>query len=339
MAQEPRPREHLFPRRGEPPRADLAWVERRDPPRPSQWQESERYLVDDESLTALEVALRLGDPLLVTGEPGTGKTQLAHYAARRLGLGEPLHFQVRSTTQAQELKYTFDTIAYFQAVYERRQAALAEVDGLGAPRAAREGGALPDKRPYIQPGKLWEALREGRPRVLLIDEIDKAPRDFPNDLLHELEQMEFTVPELPQDHLDHHIRLADPSHRPLVIITSNSEHRLPEAFLRRCVYHHIQVDKARLAEIAHFRRAELGDLDPDLIDEAIRHFWSIKHDYPLRKPPSTHELLVWLRALAQWSGTSVEALRGMSPGQLPRLGLLLKTQEDLKAVRGETGGS
>lgn len=312
---------NLFPRDDAPNDKQKSWMDRRPPARPDQWNEAEYYVADPDLETALDLALSLGDPLLITGEAGTGKTQAAFFAARRLGLAEPIHFQVRSTTVAKDLKYTFDTIAYFRAAHVFREAGGGETP--------------PDKKSFLVPGALWEALTAKEPRVLLIDEIDKAPRDFPNDLLHELDQLNFRVPELDDvtGGAVQKFKIERPADRlrPLVVITSNSEHRLPEAFLRRCVYHHITLGHIRLEEIVR-KRPDLGKLSKEVVTLAIERYLELRR-LGLRKPPSTHELLMWLKALAMWSGTD-EAVLKAPPAQLPFRGLLVKCQEDLDATGG-----
>jgi MoxR-like ATPase len=166
----------------------------------------------------------------------------------------------------------------------------------------------------------------GTPRVVLIDEIDKAPRDFPNDLLHELDKMEFTIAETGET-----IR-APREKRPIVFITSNSERRLPEPFLRRCVYHHIRFDDALVAKAVDNRRDEYATLSPDFLQMAVQRFLALR-DRPLRKLPSTGELLVWLRVLALAIGTYPERLE-QDLSQLPYLGVLLKDHQDIEDVGG-----
>lgn len=187
------------------------------------------FVPDDQLVTAIEAAVAVGEPLLLTGEPGTGKTQAAYYAAYKLDLEPVIHFQVKSESTARDLLYHFDTVQYFHDAHFQK---LQGEKGTTNENGARE---LLDKTRYIDPQPLWEAFKRsdetGKPAVLLIDEIDKAPRDFPNDLLHELDKMEFTIAETKA------LARSEKRIRPLVFITSNSERRLPEPFLRRCVYH------------------------------------------------------------------------------------------------------
>ncbi len=264
-----------------------------------------RFVPGDDLETAINTAVVVGQPLLITGEPGTGKTQAAYYAAYMLGVEPALHFQVKSDSTARDLLYHFDAVRYFQDAH-----------------LSRQGDAPLDKGDYVEHKALWRAMESDIPQVLLIDEIDKAPRDFPNDLLHELDQMEFTVTETGK-------KVSAPANmRPIVFITSNSERRLPEPFLRRCVYHRIRFDDDLIATAVEKRKHEYAELDEDFLKMAVRRFLALR-DRDLRKKPSTGELLVWLRVLALAVGTYPENLdRDLS--KLPYLGVLLKDHQDLE---------
>jgi len=264
-----------------------------------------RRFVPGEALeSAINTAIAVGDPLLITGEPGTGKTQTAYYAAYKLGVEPVIHFQVKSDSTAAHLLYHFDTVRYFHDAHLRRD------------------DAPLDKHDYVEPRALWQAMTSETPRVLLIDEIDKAPRDFPNDLLHELDKMEFTIAETGET-----IR-APRKKRPMVFITSNSERRLPEPFLRRCVYHHIRFDDDLVAKAVETRRDEYAALNDDVLKLAVERFLALR-DRSLRKPPATGELLVWLRILALAVGTYPGKIdRDLS--RLPYLGVLLKDHQDIE---------
>jgi MoxR-like ATPase len=279
-------------------------------------EDARRFVPGEQLEIAINTAIAVGEPLLITGEPGTGKTQTAYYAAYKLGIEPVLHFQVKSETTARDLLYHFDTVRYFHDAHFSEALKL-------------------DKRTYVEEGMLWNAFTSETPRILLIDEIDKAPRDFPNDLLHELDKMEFTVPELRADNVDFKVD-APKEKRPIVFITSNSERRLPEPFLRRCVYHHIRFDDELVRKAVENRKSEYENLSEDFIELAIRRFLALR-DRPLRKLPATSELLVWLRVLALAVGTSEDQLkRRLQPNEnlsrLPYLGTLLKDHQDIEEL-------
>lgn len=277
-----------------------------------------RFVPGQTLANAINTAVCVGEPLLITGEPGTGKTQTAYYAAWKLNLGDVLHFQVKSDSTAKDLLYHFDMVRYFQDAHLGKLPVAAMGD--------QSTAALAIKRNYREKRALWQAFedaeRHGAPRVLLIDEIDKAPRDFPNDLLHELDQMEFHVLETGEQ-----VRVS-PQLRPIVFITSNSERRLPEPFLRRCVYHHILFDSALLKRILTTRRDEFGTLSDGFLELAVERFLSLR-ERGLQKSPSTGELLVWLRVLAAAGEVSESRLRDADLSKLPYLGVLLKNRQDL----------
>jgi len=255
---------------------------------------------------AINTAVALGEPLLLTGEPGTGKTQAAYYVAQQLKLDPVIHFQVKSDACAKDLLYHFDAVRYFHEAHLHK-------------------GAL-NKADYLDKRALWEALESTTPRVLLIDEIDKAPRDFPNDLLLELDKMTFTISETQRT------ITGDKKQHPIVFITSNSERRLPEAFLRRCVYHHIEFDDDILAKAVAKRETEFNTLSQDFIKLAIERFVTLR-ELTLRKPPSTGEFLVWLRVLALTLGQSAQDL-DQDLSKLPYLNTLLKDHQDMHTVIG-----
>lgn len=276
--------------------------------------DARRFVPSEQMTTAINTAIAVGEPLLITGEPGTGKTQAAYYVAWKLGLEPVRHFQVKSDTTSHDLLYNFDTVRYFHDANVNQQ--------------GNSNGVSLDKADYVEPRALWDAFMtatiQNAPCVLLIDEIDKAPRDFPNDLLHELDKMEFTVIETGE------VVQAPRNLAPIVFITSNSERRLPEAFLRRCVYHHIRFDD-RLAEKALFsRRDEYANLSDEFLKMALDRFLRLR-DRPLRKRPSTGELLVWLRVLALATGTYPEQLEH-DLAQLPYLEVLIKDRQDLEEL-------
>jgi MoxR-like ATPase len=273
-----------------------------------------RFVPDEDLQIAINTAIAVGEPLLLTGQPGTGKTQAAYYVAWKLGLEQVLHFQVKSDSTAQDLLYHFDSVRYFHDAH-----LLA--------------GATLSKANYVEPRPLWEALVSDTPRVLLIDEIDKAPRDFPNDLLHELDQMHFTVKETGEK-----VEVKG-NNRPLVFITSNSERRLPEAFLRRCVFHHIDFNSEMLMTVLGQHKAAFSRFSDDFLKLAIARFMELHKAHGLRKPPATGELLVWLRTMALDAGVSPQRMAELfaqlsNRQQLPPyIGTLLKDRDDTKATQ------
>lgn len=269
------------------------------------------YKLDAALETAVNTALAVGAPLLVTGEPGTGKTQLAWFLGEYFGI-EVRPFYVKSSSTARDLKWEFDAVGYLQAAY-----------------AAREGGPKKERIDFLEKGPLWEAYDDPEPSVLLIDEIDKAPRDFPNDLLHELDQGWFHHPFKPDERVEPRAE----GQPPIVVVTSNVERRLPAPFLRRCVFHHIEL-KEELVRHAVEARVEAKDfprLKPEVVKVAVERFWDLQLP-TLEKKPSTAELLVWL-AVLNVRGTSVEELR-RAPAQLPALESLIKDQADRKRLKG-----
>lgn len=262
----------------------------------SGWQGTGDYIAADDLRRIVNVAVALGRPLLVKGEPGTGKTLLAHSVARGLGL-PLLTWHVKSTTKARDGLYVYDTV---QRLYDSRF----------------DDHDVSDIAKYIHLGPLGQAFAAPSRVVLLIDEVDKADVEFPNDLLHELDAMSFTIPETG--------RVVTAVERPVVIITSNNEKELPDAFLRRVVFHFIAFpDEALMRDIVdvHF-----PSLDKALLDAAIAAFYRVRQVDGLRKRPSTSELVDWLSALLS-SGLDAAALG--EPGAVPFIGTLLKQERDI----------
>lgn len=286
-----------------------------------------RYLPDSALVKAVNVALLLGQPLLLTGEPGTGKTQLAYSVSRELGYGAPLLFETKSSSVARDLFYTYDTVARFQAVQTGRS--LADRDYLSynalglAILYANDADTVADALPegFQHPGR-------GRRSVVLIDEIDKAPRDFPNDILNEVEHMYFKVQELG----NREVR-APEALRPVLIMTSNSEKHLPDAFLRRCVYHHIAFPgKEQLARIVAARIGQFTEGSPFLSD-ALDFFERVRKLEGLNKKPATAEMLGWLLYLAERGAKTGDRLKQHAEEVRASLGVLVKDTADHAALR------
>ena len=259
---------------------------------------SEHYVASRELMETVNIAVALQKPLLIKGEPGTGKTVLAQAVAEALGK-KLIIWNVKSTTKAQDGLYVYDVV---QRLYDSQFG----------------GQGVDDIKKYIKLGKLGEAFSAEEQVVLLIDEIDKADLEFPNDLLWELDRMEFHIPETG--------RTVTAKHRPIVIITSNAEKELPDAFLRRCVFHYIEFpDRELMAEIVnvHFQ-----DLDQHLLDQVLEAFYRIRSLPQIKKKPSTSEIIDWIRALVHGGVDPSRVVK-----EVPYLGVLLKKNEDMDALR------
>ena len=266
----------------------------------AQFKGTENYVASRELEVAVNASVALQRPLLVKGEPGTGKTVLAHEIAKALGY--PLiEWHIKSTTKAQQGLYEYDAVSRLR-------------DGqLGDPR-------VHDIANYIVRGKLWDAFEADAPVVLLIDEIDKADIEFPNDLLLELDRMQFFVYETR--------KTIAAKHRPVVIITSNNEKELPDAFLRRCFFHYIRFPDRETMEM--IVKAHYPDIRQDLLREALNVFFDIRQVNELKKKPATSELLDWLKLLTI-EDMPAEALRSSDAKTAipPLYGALLKNEQDV----------
>lgn len=261
---------------------------------------TETYVAADDLAIAVNAAVTLQRPLLVKGEPGPGKTELARQVAAVLGL--PLiEWHVKSTTKAQQGLYEYDAV--------------------GRLRDSQLGDArVHEVRNYIRKGKLWQAFEAETRVVLLIDEIDKADIEFPNDLLQELDRMEFHVYETGE--------MVAARHRPVVIITSNNEKELPDAFLRRCFFHFIRFPDADM--LAAIVRVHFPNIKAQLLAAALTQFYELREVPGLKKKPSTSEVLDWLRLLLA-EDLDPEDLRADARSALPRLhGALLKNEQDVQ---------
>jgi MoxR-like ATPase len=286
------------------------------------------YRADPGLASAVNVALLLGQPLLVTGEPGTGKTQLADSVSWELGYGaKALRFDTKSTSMARDLFYTYDAIRRFHLA-NRHDTDINEIDFI---HYNALGQAILLANPRERYERLFPAdfIHAGpRRSVVLIDEIDKAPRDFPNDLLSEIEEWTFRIPEMANALVE-----APESLRPVLIATSNSEKNLPDAFLRRCVYYHIEFPKAdRLKEIVLLRIGGFEERHHAALDDALSLFDNFRNDAGLRlsKKPATAELVGWIDALHGAGVDFTKSLKGQRPQVEETLGSLVKVAADQK---------
>ena len=262
------------------------------------FQGTETYVASPELLSAVNIAVALEKPLLIKGEPGTGKTMLAQAVAEALHK-KLILWSVKSTTKSQDGLYVYNVA---QRLYD------SQFGDTGVDDIAK----------YIKPGKLGEAFSSDEQVVLLIDEVDKADLEFPNDLLWELDKMEFYIPETKET--------VTAKHRPIVIITSNAEKELPDAFLRRCIFHYIEFPKPEQME--KIVRVHFDRLDETLLSQCMQAFYAIRAIDAVEKKPSTSELVDWIRAL-QLGGIDPERI----VKEVPFAGVLLKKDKDLAAMQ------
>lgn len=267
----------------------------------SRFSGTDRYVATEDLKTAVNAALILQRPLLIKGEPGTGKTLLAEEVAAALGRNL-LQWHIKSTTKAQQGLYEYDAVSRLRD------------SQLGDERVHNIGN-------YIVKGALWEAFESSEPTVVLIDEIDKADIEFPNDLLREIDKMEFHVYETQQT--------ISAIHRPLIIITSNNEKELPDAFLRRCFFHYIRFpDMETLASIV---QVHFPQLDTDLLEAALERFYELRQAPSLKKKPSTSELLDWLHLLMS-EKMSADDIKSADTAHTPLIGALIKNEQDMSIL-------
>lgn len=280
------------------------------------------YIPSDGLVHAVNVSLALSQPLLLTGEPGTGKTRLAYHIAHIFGLEAPLVFNAQTTSSMKDLFYRYDALGHFQfSQTSNRQLTAEEVETR-----------------YVDYQALGKAIKENRRYVVLIDEIDKAPRDLPNDVLAALEDLSFYVPEVNKRYT------ASPENRPIIIITSNSEKNLPDAFLRRVAYYHIPFPNG--GQLLKILKAKTGHFSDAALEAIIQHFEYIRkgRKAKLKKNPATAELIYWTQLLQKlgFDAFKLSAPEALDEADREKLAIsysvLAKNREDLEILRKMAGG-
>ncbi len=284
---------------------------------------AERFRPSDELLIAINAAIAARVPLLLTGEPGTGKTQVAWFLKHYFDIAL-FEYQVRSMSQATDMRYDFDAVAYLRDAYvtQREPTNNTTDNANGTTHSANSDPRSQAK--YLKPGPLWDAYKHDGECVLLIDEIDKAPRDFPNDLLQELDQHKFAHP------FDSKTFIQRKGAPPIILITSNGERRLPDAFLRRCIVHHISLTPELLTEIMQAWQQQFPALNEDCQAQSLKRFLEIRDLPRLSKKPGAAELLLWLSVLSAQNTTVEQLADEVATEDLPALVCLIKDHADYK---------
>ncbi|MFY0630911.1 MAG: MoxR family ATPase [Flavobacteriaceae bacterium] len=275
------------------------------------------YIPSKGLINAVNVAISLGQPLLLTGEPGTGKSHLAYSIAHELNLGKPLVFRTKTTSSSRDLFYTYDALSHFRSVQTKQEI---------------------DINNFIRDGALGAAIKANERKVVLIDEIDKAPRDLPNDILNEIESLSFEVSETGS------FFESENKHRPIVIMTSNSEKNLPDAFLRRCIFYHLSFPNTE--ELLAILKARLTSnfFNSNELEQLLDHFQALRSKYIKRKKPATAELLSWLQIMEQLNFKNLENINDFEKLSKEQKELLLisysvlaKTSEDYNDLKHKLG--